>query len=574
MDKYEKLLIEWCDSLISLQIKGVGAPHDGGFFCSACTNIHGRQDNAVFPMLYMYKKTGDKKYYDCAKALMVWHKRLIMPDGSSVNDGSNLWKGITTFSVIEYIKALMYCRDVMDDEMAETIIKRVKNGTKWIAENMGGDDPKVTSNINYSAATACVFALYSKYFGDGTFVPEARRKLSYCLDHFTENGVLIGEGTPHDAKTERGCRPVDIGYNVEESIPCLIDAAEALGDKEALDKLAEYTDKTLIFMLSDGAWDNSFGTRNNKWTYYGSRTSDGCLSALVTLGKKYGNKFFEAARRNADLQIKCTHDGLLYGGMQYYELGQPACTHHTFCHAAGLADALINGLSENMPSAELPCDKETAELSLMPETDTYRIKIGKLTADITGYDYVPYTYQNGAAHASGGTLTLIYTKDKGPVIAGSTYIYKQTEPTNFQYPMGDIPHRTLLPRFEMPYGRSAAATCLDLNCRLNAEMTGRTAKVFAESGLCALGGKRIDGCTVSAVYTFNEDSVKIEAKLSEKAVSGGTKFVLPVVKGSAEVITDNEYSKCEIFYLSGGFKADEYTVLPDADRSISVTIKL
>ena len=26
----------------------------------------------------------------------------------------------------------------------------------------------------------------------------------------------------------------------------------------------------------DGGWDNSFGTRNNKWTYWGNRTSDGC----------------------------------------------------------------------------------------------------------------------------------------------------------------------------------------------------------------------------------------------------------------------------------------------------------
>ena len=30
--------------------------------------------------------------------------------------------------------------------------------------------------------------------------------------------------------------------------------------------------------LPDGAWDNSFGTRNYKWSYRGSRTSDGCAA--------------------------------------------------------------------------------------------------------------------------------------------------------------------------------------------------------------------------------------------------------------------------------------------------------
>jgi hypothetical protein len=30
-------------------------------------------------------------------------------------------------------------------------------------------------------------------------------------------------------------------------------------------------DTHLEFMLHDGAWDNSWGTRNFKWTYWGNR---------------------------------------------------------------------------------------------------------------------------------------------------------------------------------------------------------------------------------------------------------------------------------------------------------------
>ena len=36
----------------------------------------------------------------------------------------------------------------------------------------------------------------------------------------------------------------------------------------------------LEFMLPDGAWDNSWGTRNYKWTYWGSRTSDGTVPGI------------------------------------------------------------------------------------------------------------------------------------------------------------------------------------------------------------------------------------------------------------------------------------------------------
>ena len=39
------------------------------------------------------------------------------------------------------------------------------------------------------------------------------------------------------------------------------------------------------FMLPDGGWDNSWGTRNYKWTWWGSRTSDGCQPAYPGLSR-------------------------------------------------------------------------------------------------------------------------------------------------------------------------------------------------------------------------------------------------------------------------------------------------
>lgn len=96
-----------------------------------------------------------------------------------------------------------------------------------------------------------------------------------------------------------------MGYNVEETIPSLVGYALITGDKEALDIMEKTMKVQIEFMLPDGAWDNSWGTRNFKWTYWGSRTSDGCqagFAALASRGKpcvykclfysKYVNFFF------------------------------------------------------------------------------------------------------------------------------------------------------------------------------------------------------------------------------------------------------------------------------------------
>ena len=90
------------------------------------------------------------------------------------------------------------------------------------------------------------------------------------------------------------------------------------------------------FMLPDGAWDNSWGSRNYKWSWWGSRTSDGCHPGFVLM-PKFDPRFREVARRNLELMAACTHDGLLYGGPDYFAHGDLPCIHHTFTHAKALA---------------------------------------------------------------------------------------------------------------------------------------------------------------------------------------------------------------------------------------------
>jgi len=414
---YETLLKNWCDELIRLQIRGYGAPHDGGFLCQACTAVHGRADNAVLPFIYVYDKTGDSKYLEAAQAVVRFQSRLMLSDGALLNDGNNSWKGITVFSLMMFEHTITAYESILPADFAELLKSRLRTMGTWVYETIV---PGFGTNINYYAAAACCNVMTGQRFGLPEYIARGRELLAYCLERFTENGLLVGEGFLHDEVTKRGCRPVDIGYDMEESIPCLVDAAELLRDEATLNKLAVYAVKAMEFMLPDGAWDNSFGCRNNKWTYYGSRTSDGAAASLIKLSK-YEPCLMEAALRNLELIEACSDGKSLYGGLEYRKLGQEPCTHHLFSHGAGLAEALMAAEKVGeLSRTPLPYEDRGDEVKYYPEIDTYRIRKGGFIATVTGYDYKNYTWKNGAAHASGGAMSLLYHEKTGVILGGST----------------------------------------------------------------------------------------------------------------------------------------------------------
>ena len=76
-----------------------------------------------------------------------------------------------------------------------------------------------------------------------------------------------------------------------------------------------------------------------KWTYWGSRTSDGMQPAFAMMAD-YNPALGTAAFKNLELLKQCTKDGLLFGGPHYVSHGIVASIHHTFAHAKPLATIL------------------------------------------------------------------------------------------------------------------------------------------------------------------------------------------------------------------------------------------
>ena len=68
-----------------------------------------------------------------------------------------------------------------------------------------------------------------------------------------------------------------------ESIYGRDENALMVNDRELLSIVERSMNTHLEFMLPDGAWDNSWGTRSFKWTYWGGRTSDGFMGGYYAM---------------------------------------------------------------------------------------------------------------------------------------------------------------------------------------------------------------------------------------------------------------------------------------------------
>ena len=421
-EKYQRLLKAWCDGMLDHQITGIkGRGIEGGLICPACSMIHGRCYGAAHPLLYMAKLTGENKYALAAEQLIFWSDHMECPDGSFVNDAASLWKGITAFSAAALMKSRYLYAELLSGKAIAELDRKIRRSLDFLADKL---EPH-QANINYLIGTAYALALGGKYTENQYYLDKARKYAEEMLQNTTESGLLRGEGKPWDLVTEKGCSAVDIGYNVEEAVSMMALYAHEMGDRDYLKRTAAIAKAHAAFLLPDGGWDNSFGSRLDKWTYWGSRTSDGCQPGYVIL-QQYEPDLALIAERNLEQLERCTYDGLLYGGRGLRHHGELPCIHHTFTHANGLAEAL-EWMEENIatPVREKnlpqPC-------KYYPELDTWLYSDNTWRATVTGYDF----HDKANNHATGGALSLLYHLQAGPILAAGMTEYSRFELLNTQ----------------------------------------------------------------------------------------------------------------------------------------------
>lgn len=540
---YAELLKTWCDGLIAHQETGIADDGvRGAFVCPACGIIHGRCGDAVYPLLRVARTTGDAKYVRAAVAVHDWSERNVSrADGSWVNDVTlSSWQGITVFHSIALAEALHHHGELLDAATRAKWMQRLALAVKFL----DGFISIETGNINYPVTASYCFALCGQVLGEAKYMERGRALAHQGLEHFTANGFLAGEGHPLNAITAKGCRAVDLGYNVEESLPALAMYSVLTGDKVVMEPTVKALRTHAEFMLPDGAWDNSWGTRNYKWSWWGSRTSDGCHPAYVLLAE-HDARFREVARRNLELMAACTHEGLLYGGPDYFVHGDRPCIHHAFTHAKALATVLDRGGAQLEGSRVTLPREDAVGLTTFPEIGTRLAAVGDWRATVTENDF-EYVEQvqagggQGGGHATGGALTMLCHRGLGPILTASMTEYKLIEISNQQVVRGG-PSMPLTPRIELVLGPGSGGTYTslsDLGAVVSASEMAGDIKFEARGRLLTASHKSVVGGEVrySLKYTLAANGVEIVARVDGVGVGAPVRFILPVISRRDEAV--------------------------------------
>lgn len=537
-----ELLKDWCDGMIKVQTI---APDDlsihGSLDCPSCDHIHGRCMDAVYPFMYMADKTGDKKYMDAAILVMGWAENNVsQEDGSwTVIPNPKSWRGISVFGAIALAEALKYHGQILDEATHKQWTERLGRVAEYLFNNFTIS----FTNINYGATAVYGLNLIGRVLNNNKYLQKSHQLAEGAKAYFTENeSLLFGEIKPtSDKLSAKGLRGVDLGYNVEESLNSLAMYALLEKDEELLTILSKSLDSHLQFMLPDGAWDNSWGTRQYKWSYWGSRTCDGSQPAYAMMAK-YNGAFATAAIKNTELLQYCTDKGLLHGGPHFVSHGVKPCVHHTFAHAKPLAALLDHWDKLPQLTTQKALPRATADgINYFKDLDVALFARGPWRGTVSAYD-AEYHYKYDFRQATGAALSMLYHKKVGTLLAASMAVYKLVEVNNQQAASGeDI---ALTPRIETYKDKVWYTNLYDLTASFDTKDNKSKLDISAHVKLKNEDRQIVQDSAsdFQLDYTCNNQEVTIIAS-TEQELSLSTSFVLPLVsKHSEEVkqLADNK----------------------------------
>ena len=529
------LLLDWCDGMMAHQIKEpADLARHGALGCPACAHIHGRCMDAVYPFFHAAKLTGDRRYVEAGKAVMDWAEHNVsQADGSwTVIANPKSWAGISIFGAIALAETLHHHGDLLDAATRAAWTARLRRAADYIHRTFTID----FTNINYPATAVHGLHLFGTILDEPAYLAHAKTLATGVKDYFTSpHGLLLGEGKPSRAQSDRGLYPVDLGYNVEESLVGLSLYAVEAGDAELEALVVRSWRAHLAFMLPDGGWDNSWGTRQAKWSYWGSRTCDGCQPGLAVLAHR-DPVFATAAIRNTELLRACTAEGLIHGGPHYAARGVPPCIHHTFTHAKAIAAVLDRGDLVDRLGDHAPLPRATAQgLTRFPEIATSLVAHRGWRGTVTAYDFV---YRADVRQPTGGALSMLWHDALGPVFAGSMARYVKVEVNNMQdHPDGrdDV----LTPRLEADRDGRLFSQLWDLKAQVETDETKARTTFDVRTQLSDEQGEALSAelqpCHVGMV--FDSDGVELRATLPpDWPVEASARLVLPVIATADESV--------------------------------------
>lgn len=487
------LLKIWCEGLLRNRIDAPSDPaRHGALDCPACGRIHGRCGDAVLPLLEITARTDDVRFRDAALGLLDWMPNLDCPDGAWTNEPDpKSWKGTTVFTATMLAECLENHAGLLGEARVAALRKRLAAAGGFIAETIRVG----YGNINYPAAATDTLHLLGKLLARPEWLERSRDLARQVMGLIAAGGRLLpGEGCPPAYRSPRGRIAVDLVYNIGESLPALTFHALRERNEPMMEVLLQSWRAHHAFMLPDGAWDNSWGTRAYKWTWWGGRTAETGLPAMMRLAAK-APEFVPAIKAQLGLLRSCTHDGLLHGGPHYRSHGLPPCIHHTFVMAKSLAALLHQPEPETPPAMPVRASRGVRGF---PEIGVHLAECGPWRATVCTGDVVT---RADLDPLSGGALALLWHQAAGPVLVASPLARKPIEEHNMQPWKGD-PHKPLACRVEWLSTDGTWFTNLHDRAAI-AEQSGDGIRLTARTSLKDHEGKNPPAGLVSLELTYH-----------------------------------------------------------------------
>ena len=523
----ETLLQRWCDGLVFHQLS---FPDDGGLdgamVCSACAYLHGRIGDTVYPFVVQWDRTRDAKYLAAARKAIGWcETNTLCSDGSYMNDLKTPWNYITVFSQIAIGKTLREFGPKLPADFRDQLEGIYARQSRWLYDCFRSPKTAKAVEVNYwgnqaeAMAEAGVKLCEPKYTVEAQKIVDTRLKKLFAAD-----GMLMGEIVPADRKSAvRGLAAVDLGYNLEETLPAMLAAAEVLGDKSFEDQVVASALAHLEFMLPDGAIDDSAGSRGYKWTYAGSRTADGVLPLLAKLEKRGVKWARRAADRVIALQGRLTGaDGLLYGGLYYRDAGEPACLHHTFTHVKGLAEyvSLVATLPRSTADEPMPRERTNRVVS-RPSMGVELAAVGPWRATFSTSDAYVLPEDARRLSVGGGSPTLLWHEKAGLMLAATQAEFFFLETTNQQETRHERDILSTTPRLETADGFTNVQ---DFEVKVQSGLADGIYDYLAKGVLTTVKGEK--GKPFEIAYRLTGKGLSVTVKAYADA-----RYYLPIVGG-------------------------------------------
>ncbi len=502
--------------VVSYQNTDVRSGEYGGIICPGENLYHTRAAEAMFPLAYEYSQTGDRKRLAQTLSLADWLIARQEDDGSW-KETPEEWTGTTTDQLLMMLLTYPLVKNRLTRSADSRWLSTMRKAADYLARVM---DNRFAS-INYCATTTATLAEAQRLLGEQAYLDKARSLAHMIVGKMNFDHFIVGEGE-REGPYKYG---VDIGYNIEMSLWGLARYAQLSGDEAVMDAVRLSAEAHLPFIYPDGMLDASSGIRSNKWTLYGSGTSDG-IHPLCALLSGYDSRFLTASMRNLGFLEGCfSHFGPLATGPGYDAvMSTPPCIYPSFTKAKSIAMALAWLPEEIDTPGSLPTDSDYDVFY-----QTLRTAIVRRGPYCTTICASNYKARAGAGskymhRPAGGALGALWIEGYGLLTASSQTEYHRWEPMSFPV-LSDV--KPLTPRLESADGSIVYTNLYEFDSSISYESS--------EDVRCCVTGELKDrdqlrsGASYRLSYTVSDRDITKRYEVLQGTHSGEVVAWEPIV---------------------------------------------